>query len=77
MYLAFASASELLGMNRAVLIVQGRQFAQSFHSRWDELQSEIHVLGRVLLTQAESDAGAGTVRTQSHRGQHVRRLNRA
>src|SRR5579863_3746261 len=58
-------------------IVNRRQLPQAGNSLWKQAQSELNVLGGVLLAQAETEAGPRPVRTQSHGGQHVRWLDRS
>src|SRR5215813_2690306 len=66
-----------LRMDRGAFIVQRRELSQSGDRRGYKLNREVHLFSGVLLSDAESNAGAGAVRAQPHGGEDVRRLNRS
>src|SRR5579864_3305292 len=54
-----------------------RQLPQSCDRLSHQSHCEFHFFHRVLLTEAETNAGACPIWAHAHGGQHVRRLNRS
>src|SRR5215469_9033661 len=56
-------------------LVHRAQFAQASDDFGNPLEREVNIIRRVLLAEAEAKACPGAIRRESHRSQHVRRLN--
>jgi hypothetical protein len=56
-------------------IVNRGELAEAGYGLRDEGEDEFNVIGRVLFSQAEAEAGAGYLWRQAHGCQHVGRLN--
>jgi hypothetical protein len=52
-------------------IVNRRELAQTGNGCGNQAEGKVHFFFRILLAQAEAQAGAGAVRRESHRGQHM------
>src|SRR5215471_15491332 len=61
----------------ACRLPQRRQLPQMSQRFGHERKREIHILSGVLLSQAEADAGARSLRTQAHSSQYMRGLDGA
>src|ERR1039458_9583964 len=60
-----------------MLRVLWREFPKTGYSFGHERQRDIDIFGDCLLAQAEADTGPRLIRSEPHRHEHVRRLNRA
>src|SRR6266550_7479726 len=60
--------------NRRLIVNRG-EFSQAGYRLRYEVESEVDFVRRVLLAQAEADAGARAIGAQAHRGKHVRRFD--
>src|SRR5712692_3085815 len=54
-----------------------RQLSQTRYRLWNQAQCEVYILRRILFPETETNAALRAVSAQPHRGQHVRRFDRA
>ena len=61
----------------ACFLYTGDNSPQAGYSLRHERRGDIDIFGNRLLAQAEADTGPRQIRSEPHRNEHMRRLNRA